>query len=63
MTSIEDLAERECVHREPGFDNLWYGAVPNSDNVAGQVVICSYWIEEAKRTLRCDSFATLNQPL
>jgi hypothetical protein len=51
------------VRREPGFPNLWFGAVPKSDDGAGTVVACSYWIEESTRTVRCDSFATLNLPL
>ena len=51
------------VRREPGFENLWYGAVPDSNDGAGHVVVCSYWIFEAQRLLRCNSFATLGLPL
>ena len=50
------------VRREPGFPNLWYGPVPNTDDGA-TVVLCSYWIEESTRTVRCDSFATLSRPI
>ena len=49
------------ARREPAFANLWYCVVPSS--LAGDdVVTCSYWIEEATHTVRCDSFATLTYP-
>jgi hypothetical protein len=51
------------VRREPGFENLWFGPVPATLDGAGQVVACAYWIYEATRTVRCDSFATLSHPL
>ena len=51
------------MQREPGFANLWFGPVPESEHGPGRVVVCSYWIEESTRTVRCDSFATLNLPL
>jgi hypothetical protein len=51
------------VRREPGFDDLWFGPVPNSEDGSGQVVACSYWIVERSRTVVCCSFATLNLPL
>ena len=41
----------------------WFGAVPDTDDGLGHVVVCSYWIEETRRAVRCDSFATLNLPL
>jgi hypothetical protein len=50
------------VRREPDFDNLWFGPVPGSLQ-EGRVVVCSYWIFEASRTVRCDSIATLNLPV
>ena len=50
------------VRREPDFDNLWFGPVPGSVH-RGHVVVCSYWIHEAQRTVRCDSVATLNLPI
>ena len=50
------------VRREPGFDNLWFGRVPGSE-VGGTVVTCAYWIEEDRKVVRCDSFATLSLPL
>lgn len=51
------------VRRESAFPNLWFGAVPDSEDGAGKVVVCSYWIAESTRTVRCDSFATLSLPL
>lgn len=51
------------VSREPGFENLWFGTVPNSQHRDGQVVVCAYWILEQERTVRCDSFATLPLPV
>jgi hypothetical protein len=61
MTRYDD--PYQGVQRAEGFENLWYGAVPNTDDGLGHVVTCSYWIEETRRTVRCDSFATLNLPL
>ena len=51
------------VQREPGFPNLWYGEVPGTAHGHAQIVVCSYWIEETARTVRCDSIATLSFPL
>ena len=51
------------VRREPSFANLWFGAIPNSDDGSGNVVTCSYWIKESSHTVRCDNFGTLSLPL
>ena len=51
------------VRREVGFDNLWFGPVPESGHENGLAVMCAYWIFETTRTVRCDSFASLGQPL
>lgn len=51
------------VRREPAFPNLWFGAIPRSYDGRGTVVACSYWIEESRHAVRCDSFATLGLPL
>lgn len=51
------------VRREPSFDNLWFGAVPGSVRAHGRVVVCSHWVHESQRTVRCDSVATLNLPI
>jgi hypothetical protein len=50
------------VRREPDFDNLWFGPGPGSVQ-EGRVVVCSYWISEAQRTVRCNSIASLNLPI
>lgn len=51
------------VRREPGFANLWFGVVPGTADGAGRIVVCSYWIEETPRVVRCDSIATLDLPI
>jgi hypothetical protein len=51
------------AQRVEGFPNLWFGQIPNSHDVDGRVVTCSYWIEESSRTVRCDLFGTLSLPL
>lgn len=51
------------VSRASGFENLWFGPVPDSDDGVGRVVTCSYWIHEAGHRVRCNSFATLGRPL
>jgi hypothetical protein len=53
----------EGVRREPDFENLWFGAVPDSQHGSGHVVTCSYWIREASHTVYCDNFGTLSLPL
>ncbi|GGM11126.1 MULTISPECIES: hypothetical protein [Micromonospora] len=49
------------VRREPGFSNLWWGHVPLSIS-DGEVVVCSYVIEEANRTVTCKSIMPLSWP-
>lgn len=51
------------VRREPGFDNLWFGPIPETQHGDGLVAACSYWIFEREHRLRCDSFASLTRPL
>jgi hypothetical protein len=53
----------EGVKRAEGFDNLWYGMVPGTEHGDGKVVVCSYWIIEAERRVRCESFAVLGLPI
>jgi hypothetical protein len=50
------------MRRVDGFDNLWFGRVPGTEDGRGQAVACSYWIVESERRVRCDSFATLSLP-
>lgn len=51
------------VQREPEFDSLWFGPVPDSEDGAGHIVACSYWIDEEQRIVRCNGFSTLSLPL
>jgi hypothetical protein len=50
------------MRRERGFDNLWYGMVPGTE-FHGSAVVCSYFVDELNRQVRCDSFATLSLPI
>ena len=52
----------EGMQREPAFANLWYGAIPETE-FQGQVVVCSYFVEEREHRVSCDSFATLSLPI
>lgn len=61
MTRIDD--PYQGVRREPGFANLWVGPIPNTADGSGNVVTCSYWIDESRRIVRCDNFGTLSLPL
>lgn len=51
------------VRRAIGFPNLWYGIVPRARLPSGEVVVCSYFIEERSHTVRCTSFASLGFPV
>jgi hypothetical protein len=51
------------VKRERGYDNLWYGVVPNSLHGDNMIVLCSYWVYESRHAVRCDQIATLNYPV
>ena len=53
----------EGLKGEQGFDNLWFGAVPRSVDEDGTVVVCSLWIDEPARVVRCDRIATLSTPI
>jgi hypothetical protein len=50
------------VRREPGFDNLWFGGIAGSEDAEGRIVVCSYWVFDELRLLRCNSVATLSAP-
>jgi hypothetical protein len=50
------------VRREPGFANLWFAVIPDSQNGSGEMVTCSYWVEVAEHIVRCDNFGTLRPP-
>lgn len=51
------------VQRANEFPNLWFGQVPNSHDGRGCVVVCSYWISESDRRVRCDQLSTLSTPI
>lgn len=51
------------VMREPGFANLWYGAIPGSLHATDHVIVCAYWVYEGSRTVVCESFASLSLPV
>ena len=61
MTRFDD--PYRGVRREPGFGNLWFGPVPDSDDGKGNVVACSYWVVEFEGVVRCNGFATLGLPM
>jgi hypothetical protein len=60
MTRYED--PYQGVRRESSYPNLWFGVVPYSGHNAGSVVVCAYWIDEARHTVRCDSFTSFTVP-
>lgn len=51
------------VKRESGFDNLWWGQIPESEDGRGNVVICSYFVWVASSTMTCNGIATLSWPV
>jgi hypothetical protein len=53
----------EGVRQQEGFDNLWAGKVPGTEDGCGHAVSCSYWIEESTHTVKCNSFAILGEPI
>jgi len=53
----------EGVRRVEGFADLWFGAVPASDDGLGNVVTCCYWVSVSTRTVRCDLFSTSTWPI
>jgi hypothetical protein len=51
------------VRRDGRIDNLWYGKVPDTQRDDGQVVVGMYFIFEAKKIVKCDSFSFLSPPI
>jgi hypothetical protein len=51
------------MRRVPEFPNLWFGKVARSDHGTDSVVVCSYEIDEATRTVRLRSIVTLSKPI
>lgn len=61
LTRLED--PYAGMQRQPGFPNLRFGRIPGTYQPGdGTVVVCSLWIEEASRTVRCDRIGTLAIP-
>lgn len=60
LTRVDD--PYQGVRREPGFPDFWSGVVPGSHDGDGHVVLCSYWVEESRRAVRCDNFGLLSWP-
>lgn len=58
MSRIDD--PYQGVRREAGFDNLWFGVIPDSANLAGEVVVCSYFVWEREHSVVCSSIASLS---
>jgi hypothetical protein len=50
------------ARREATLPNLWYAVVPGSLR-GTEVVVCSFWIWESDRQVRCDRIATLTWPV
>jgi hypothetical protein len=51
------------VDRDGRIDNLWYGRVPRTQRDDGQVVVGTYFIFEAKKIVKGNSFAFLSPPI
>ncbi len=51
------------VYREGQIDNLWYGQIPGTQDGNGRVAVGSYFIFEAEKLVRCNSFALLSPPI
>jgi hypothetical protein len=51
------------VQRAEGFDDLWYGAIPDTLDARGRVVVGSYFVDPAARTVTCESFSILGWPV
>ncbi|MER7505607.1 hypothetical protein AB0L05_40615 [Nonomuraea pusilla] len=67
-TALDRWAERcACdpylgAQREPGFDNLWYVAVPGTLH-DGHMICSVYWISETTRTIKVDMMQPLRLPI
>jgi hypothetical protein len=51
------------VSREGWIDNLWYGRIPGTVGPDGRVAVGSYFIFEAEKLVKCNSFALLSPPI
>lgn len=53
---------RDGAHLEAGFENLWAIQVHGSSD-GYRAVLCSYWILDTDRMVRCDNFGWLSLPI
>jgi hypothetical protein len=53
---------RRGAQREPAIPGLWFRQVPGTHN-GHAVVLCSYWVEDARSIVRCDNIAVLSTPV
>ncbi|HEU5108045.1 MAG TPA: hypothetical protein VFT95_05760 [Micromonosporaceae bacterium] len=44
--------------REDRVPGLWWARIPSTLHKGDFVAICSYWIDPAKREVRCDNFGS-----
>lgn len=51
------------VRREEQIDNVWFGAIPGTETVDGEVAVGSYFVFESKKLVRCNSFSLLSPPI
>lgn len=51
------------VRREAGFQNLWFGRIPGTLDGNSSMVICSYFIFESTKIVRCNSICRLSLPV
>ncbi|MDQ1648783.1 MAG: hypothetical protein QOG60_840 [Frankiaceae bacterium] len=51
------------VRRGPGSDNLWFGKIPRAVDLDDKQVVCSCFIFERVRVVRCNDFASLSWPV
>lgn len=58
MTRVEHPYEGA---RREGPD-YWFATVPRTAS-EGQIVVCSFWIFEKSKTVKCDNFGILSLPV
>jgi len=42
------------VIREPGSANLWYGRIPGTRDADRTIVVCSYYVFDSVKIVRCN---------
>jgi hypothetical protein len=53
---------RQADMRHDELGDLYFGPVPGTRNADNSWVVCSYWINEYMRTVRCDGLGILTNP-